>query len=337
MKKGIIMKLILILFLIILFIYLCFSDNGLIDFLKDPSRIDIGWILMAFFCQVINIILDSVLIYFFIHSIDKKVKFRNAISCGLIGQFFCAVTPGSSGGQPMQVYVMSKKNIDTGTTTAALIQKFVVYQTTLIVFCIGSIFLRIDYFNNLNPIAYSVLILGFLVQSCVALVLWLVSFNQKLTSKIISFAIFLLAKLKIIKDPNKQKEFAKVQLELFHAGNSDLYKNKALLLKTYVVTAIQLTSMCIIPYCIYRSFGFYDQRPSDLVSAQIFIYMVSSFFPVPGASGATEGASSFFLKPFFDETSIKSAIVLTRLITYYLTIIISAPSSLLWKKRKSKQ
>ena len=71
----------------------------------------------------------------------------------------------------------------------------------------------------------------------------------------------------------------------------------------------------------------------NMIFAQSFVTMTSSLAPIPGASGATEGASSIFFIPFFDETTIKSAIALSRFISYYFTILISAPFSRFVKKK----
>ena len=128
MKKKISVKLILniilIIFLVALFAYLCFSDNGLIYLLKNSKGINKGWLLMAFLCQIINLIIDIYLVYKFTANMDKKYKFRYAVRSAMIGQFFSAITPSSSGGQPMQVYAMSKQGVDSGTATSALMQKF---------------------------------------------------------------------------------------------------------------------------------------------------------------------------------------------------------------------
>ena len=142
----------------------------------------------------------------------------------------------------------------------------------------------------------------------------------------------LLAKIRIIKKPEEKIRNYERQLIIFHRGNKDLYKNKYLVLETYVLTAIQLTAMFLIPYCIYRAFHFQGQPAIDMICAQSFIMMSSSFFPIPGASGATEIASAVFLNPFFNESTIKSAIALSRFITYYFTIMVSAPFSYSTKK-----
>lgn len=331
--KKLFAKFILLLFLVGLFIYLFFSDNGLISFLSEPSKINMSWLIMAFVCQIINLLIDMYLTHKFLKNIESKVTFKDSIACSLVGQFFNAITPSASGGQPMQIYVLSKRNINGGITTSALIQKFIVYQTSIVVYCLAAILIRIDYFLNLNKAVYYILILGFTAQSLIIVALIVFSFNKNFTKKILKFTFTLLGKMRIIKNHNEKIDNINIQLEIFHKGNKELFKNKYLLLETYTFTFIQLTSMFLIPYCIYKSFYLSGEKVFNMISAQTFITISSAFVPIPGGSGAAEGASSIFLSPFFDEKTIKSAIALTRIVNYYFTVIVTAPFAYFFKKK----
>ena len=338
MKKKISIKFvfnfILIIFLAILFGYLCFSDNGLIDLIKNSKGFNKTWLTMSFLCQIINLFIDIYLVYKFTNNMDEKYTIKKAIRSAMIGQFFSAITPGASGGQPMQVYAMAKQGVDSGISTSALVQKFLVYQTVLTFYSMMAILIRIDYFNSLNKIVWSIAITGFIMQAIVIAAILLFSFNKKITSKIISLVFILLGKLHILKKVDEKIVSINKQLVLFHDGNKALYQNKSMFLRTYVLTAIQLTATFLIPYCIYRAFDLYGESMISMICAQSFITMTSSLAPIPGASGATEGASSIFFSPFFDETTIKSAIALSRFITYYFTILISLPFSRFVKNKK---
>lgn len=313
--------------------YFFLADDGLLVFLSNSPQLDIGWLCMAVVCHLINMCIDAFLIYRFTSNISKY-SLRNAIKSSMVGQFFSAVTPGASGGQPMQIYVMSKQGVDGGAATSALIQKFLVYQTVLTGYSAFTILVRFDYFNNtLNKVMWSLAMFGFLTQALVIFVLLLFSFNRKLTSKIIRFLFLLLGKIHILK--NAEERFAKLEIQLthFHSSNKELYKNKKLVVETTVLTAIQLTAMFLVPYCVYRSFHLQGAGVIDMICAQSFTTMVSSFMPLPGASGAAEGASLVFLSSFFDQNTLKSAVLISRLISYYFTILISAPFARLTKSK----
>ena len=70
MKKKIstkvILNILLVIFLVSLFAYLCFSDNGLIDLIRKSKGFNKPWLGMAFLCHLINIFIDIYLVYKFI-------------------------------------------------------------------------------------------------------------------------------------------------------------------------------------------------------------------------------------------------------------------------------
>lgn len=333
MKKFII-NTIIILFTVSLFAYLFFSDNGLIIFLSNSPRINISWLVLGFVCQLINLLIDAHLTHRLLKNLEPRITKKDSILCAFVGQFFSAITPSSTGGQPMQIFVLSKRQISAGTVTSALVQKFIVYQTTIVAYSIISILFRLDYFFSLNRVVYYVLSFGFLSQVVVLAGIFVIFFNQKLTRRLINFIFTFLGKIKLMKNHTEKIESVNKQINIFHSGNKDLYKNKNLLVETYIYTFIQLTATFFIPYCVYRAFYLSGAGVFDMISAQSFITMASSFVPIPGSSGAAEGASSIFLAPFFNEKTIKSAIVLTRIISYYFTIILTAPFAYLIKKKR---
>lgn len=311
--------------------YLCLSENGLTDLIKNITNFDKTWLSMSVVCYLLNIVIDIYLIYVFIKVRYSKYRVRDAIKCSMIGQFYSAVTPGASGGQPMQIFVLSKQGVDPGSGTASLIQKFLVYQTTLTSLSALAILICQDTINGpIKGLAF----LGFFMQAVVIVLLFLFSFNKTLTKGIISFIFNLLGKIKILKNADKKIKELENQLECFHESNKELYKNRSLVLKTYVLTAVQLTTIFIVPYCIYRAFNFSGVRVIDMVGTQAFVTMVSSFMPLPGGSGAAEGSFYVMFKNYFSDETIKSAMLLWRLITYYLVILISSPFSGMAKNKK---
>lgn len=328
-------NLVLILFLISLFAYLCFSDNGLIELVTKLKGFHKGWLFMAFFCHLFNIAIDIYLIYKFTANMEPRYTLKNAVRSSMIGQFFSAITPSSSGGQPMQVYAMSKQGVDSGLATSALVQKFLVYQTVLTFYSMLAILIRIDYFNSLNQIVWTLALIGFIAQAVVIAAILLVSFNEKLTFRIISLLFHFFARIHVVKNADEKIENIKQALISFHEGNKELYRGKKIFFTTYTLTIIQLTAMFLVPYCIYRAFYLEGASVINMVCAQSFVTMTSCLVPIPGASGATEGASSIFFSPFFGETTIKSAIALSRFISYYFTILISFPFTKTVKNRKN--
>lgn len=319
-----------------LLVYFGFSENGLVDLVQEISTFDKTWLSLAIFFQLLNILIDAFLIYLFAKNFVGRYTFRNALKTGMVGQFFSAVTPGASGGQPMQVYLMVKQRVDPGVATSALVQKFLVYQSTLTAYSAFAILVCFPLFSQaLNGVMWALAIFGFAAQALVIVLLLLFSFNKKITYRIISGFFYFLGKIKLIKKPQENIERLENHLAYFHESNKELYKKPKLVLQTYLLCALQLSCMFVVPYCIYRCFHLSGARMLDMICTQAFVSMVSSFVPLPGASGASEGSFYMFFGLYFTENTIKAAILLWRIITYYLVIVISLPFSRLTKIDKT--
>lgn len=318
--------------------YFCLSPNGLADLLKSTIGFKFEWFVFGFLCQISNILLDCILIYLFIKGSNCNISFKDCFKAGMIGQFFSAITPSSTGGQPMQIYFLSKQNINAGNSASALTQKFIVYQSCTVLYSIFAIVACSDLFKSiLNPIIWRISIIGFLAQVLIIVLLAIFSFSKKATNKIISVSVMLLSKIKIIKQPDLIIDKIQKQLVLFHDSNNDLYKNKSLLIKTCIITIVQLTAIFSIPYCIYRGFGLSGDSLLSMICAQAFVSMTASLVPIPGASGASEGSFYIFFKTFFVNNTLKSATIIWRSLSYYLTILISAPFSMLTKNKNKSE
>ncbi len=319
----------LTLFLIIFFI---FSDGGFIDLIDSGLEIHVVWLVAAVFVHLLNIFLDMMVIYLFIKQSVPDMTIGKAIVASMTGQFFCAVTPSASGGQPMQILALSRMGVKPSISTSALIQKFLVWQFTMVAYCIVAVVARFSFFSeHLDPAMWVLSIVGFAAQVIMIVILLLASFCKPLILKVVKGFISLLGKIHILHNVDQKKKDVEETLNSFHESNKTLNKNKPLLIKVYVITAIQMTAMFLVPFCIANSFGI-KCNVFDMLCAQSYVSMVSSLVPLPGGSGAAEYCFSVFFGAYFTEITIKSAILLWRTITYYGTIAISAPFA--WLKKK---
>jgi uncharacterized protein (TIRG00374 family) len=325
-KWKLIYNIVIIVFIAGVIYYFCFSKNGLTDLYKNYEQFSFGWLFVATVAQLINLIIEVFIVHTFaISAGEKKYTLKKSIRVAFVGQFFNSVTPSASGGQPMQVYVMNKQGVGTGRATSALTQKFLVYQSTLVMYSIFAMLFSFRYFFHLDKGILFWSLIGFAVQAFAILIILFFSFNRKATMHIISGFFKLLGKMHFIKNPEEKIKGLKVQLLAFHEGNHNLYKNKKLLIISYILTLLQMTIAFMIPYFVYKSFHLSGKRAIDMLCAQTFTIMSTSFFPIPGASGANEGMNMVFLNRFFTQETIKPAVIIIRLISYYLTILVSAP------------
>ena len=163
---------------IYLAVFFFVSEDGLIDLLSTPNSFNLGWILIAFLVYDFNILIDSFVTLIFVRSQYKDFRFIDALKVSFVGVFFGAITPSNTGGQPMQLYLMSKKNIGVGFGSACMTQKFIVYQIVTTLFSVFAVIFKFEYFQSAFTSIWSTLfiIFGFSVQLIVTALFLVVSF-----------------------------------------------------------------------------------------------------------------------------------------------------------------
>ncbi len=331
-----------------LIIFFCISENGMIDLLSSPDGFSWIWIVVALIVYDMNIVIDTIVTQILIRTRYPDFRFIDALKVAFVGVFFGAVTPSNTGGQPMQLYLMSKMDVCVGFGSACMTQKFVYYQIVTGVFSVLAIIIKFDYFSSAFTNIWTTLfiIIGFLSQSVITALFLVVSFSSKITNKLIKLADKILHKLRFIKNPDKMVKSLKEQVELFHSGNKELYKSKSRMIMLYALVCLQVLAILSVPYFVYLSFDMQsiavmnNQVPLtflDAVCIQSFVLFTSNLVPLPGASGGAELAFTMYFGNFFvvgAANKIKPAILLWRFVTYYGAIIISAPFSYLTRGKK---
>ena len=322
----VILNIILLLIPIGFIIYFLTSENGMINLIESAATFSWQWIIFGVICHLSNIAADAFALYTLTKNYSKNYTYRQSLKCTAIGQFFSVVTPAAAGSQPMQLYCLKRQNVDTGVASSIIIQKFLVYQSTITLYSLVAVICNFDIFNNGNSeLMITLAALGFFSHAFVISLMYFLSFNQKVTSKLMKAIYTFLSKIKIIKNPEEKLKDLEVKLKNFYDANVYLYKNKKSLFKVAGATVVQLTLSFVVSYTIYRAFNFNSVNAFDMITGQAFITMVSSFMPLPAGAGAAEGSFYVFFEAFFTPNTIKSAILIWRIISYLLTIVVCAP------------
>lgn len=315
--------------------YFCISEDGLMDLISSSFAINYVWLGIAILMQLSNMMLDSLATLLFVRQRYNHINFFDAVKISFVGSFFSAITPSSTGGQPMQVYLMSKMHMDVGFSTSCMLQKFLIFQITSTAISVFAIIFRFQFFieNITTYVMWLFVGFGFLSQVTVTAMFLVVSFNKKLSTKIVKIVGKLLHKIKFIKNPDKKIAYLEEQVEMFHKCNSELMKKPKLLVSSYIIIAVQILTILLVPYCIYRSFNLDGAFVIDMVCSQAFVTLASAMMPLPGATGAAELGFNVFYGAVFTSGLMKSAILLWRVITYYGVIALCAPFSYLTKDK----
>ena len=270
--------------------------------------------------------LRALSLYLIVKKYKKRMSFKVIMHQMLITQFFNGVTPFATGGEPMQVYMLTKSGIKVANATNIIVQEFIMYQIALVI--IGFLALVLNFqFNvcSVTPVLGNLIIIGFIINILIGLFLLFVSFSKKFSSFVVKLGLKICKKLRFIKDIEKTTKTWNEKLEEYNESGTLLKKNKLLFLRCVFLNFFALLVLYIIPYFIFLSLG-YDIGYMQVFVSSAFILLIGNFVPIPGGSGGIEFGFLEFFKVFLPSAALRSALILWRGITYYLGIIIGGIS-----------
>ncbi|QGU95886.1 flippase-like domain-containing protein [Clostridium bovifaecis] len=303
-----------------IFLIFAVSSKGLINLVYELKSLNYSWIFLAVIFMLLYWIIESTTLHIFAVLVQSEYKFYKSFKTTMIGQFFSAITPFSSGGQPAQIYYMIKSGISGGAATSILAMKFIMFQGIMTIYSIIAIIVKLSFFQKNLPKFTYICVVSFSVNTMVVIFLIFASTNKRFAGWVLSLIYMSLSKIKLIRNPEKILKKLEKELISFHDSALLMTKNYKSLIETTFLTILQLTCFFSIPYFIYRSFNASYARFWDMIFAQTFLTMVTSVIPLPGASGGAEGGFYLLFGLFFDKDTIISGIILWRIITYYLAI-----------------
>lgn len=267
-------------------------------------------------------LLRSVSLYLIVKKNNSNIKFKRIFHQTIVTQFFNGVTPFSTGGEPMQIYMLTKSGVKVANATNIIVQEFIMYQSALVI--IGLLALLLNLALNIckvTPILKNLIIIGFIINIVVGLLLLFVSFSKKFSRFVVNLGLKIGIKLKIIKNVEKTTNLWNEKVEEYNESGTMLKKNKLLFLSCVMINFVSLLIFYMIPFLIFKCLG-YDIDLIRVIVSSAFVLIIGNFVPIPGGSGGIEYGFLAFFDKLLPTGALKSALILWRGITYYLGIIV---------------
>lgn len=309
--------------IVVIALILIFGGTNLEDIGNALKNFNIWWMVGCIGALILYWITDAWLLHDITEYMYKREPILQSLKIGIIGLYYCALTPSSTGGQPMQVIYMKRNKIPVGTSTCIVGIKFVVYELSLCtIYIIGMLIRGMDYYQNNNE-AFWLAVLGFAINLAAVFIIILSIVNKKFILKIGGWIIRGLSKIRIIKTKEQTLEHFQNTIDDYHTAASYISRYKLRALGSFLISVLNLSFLFVIPYLIYLSFGFTQFSIFDIFIMESFLFLAVSFFPLPGAAGASEGGFMLFFGPFFGAVTL-IAMLIWRFLTYYLMLIMGS-------------
>ena len=325
---------------------------------------NIGYFILFIFTIFFGFFLSALIIFLFARLYTKHYKMHQALANALIGSFYGSIVPTAGGSQLAQIYVFKKQGLPVSNAASIFVMSFIVYQVALILF--GIIALLTNFMKilsiNLVPIAigdisfnipiWIFIALGFLLNLAIIGVLFFMSLSTWFQNIICNGLINFLAKIKIIKNPEKTRKSLRIQVENYRIEFRRLQSNLGFTLVIFLIYCLSLINTQLQPFLCGLALNGFDPASIDTFGEVInkmfqsiaysnFQQMATGLIPLPGGAGVSEivfsslygPTSGYFSEEFYAMGGINIVLLLWRFMTFYIPFIINGIVAATYKSR----
>ena len=296
------------------------NGQALIHELRD---INFFWLAVAVLCMLCHWVIEAKIIQTMLKRQMSRFSFKNALRIPLIEHLFNSITPFSTGGQPAQLVALIKSGVDPGVSGSVCLMKFVTYQIMIVLNFLGCLVFGFKLISGeLAHLSYLVL-LGFVINVIVVLSLLMLMYCYPVTNWLVATGMELVKKVISVEKANKIEAKLLEKMTNFYAESHYMRKEKSVMVKTFVLTFLQLICYYIVPYFILLSLGVKTANALQVMIFHAFIVLIISLFPIPGGTGGAEYTFKLLFGGFLVvQTKLVLGIILWRLVTNYLGIFL---------------
>ena len=269
-------------------------------------------------------------------ALTGKSYVKLSMETAVLGTYYNNVTPLAVGGQPFEIYHLSKHGVRGGAASSIPIASFFLNQLTFVILAV--IALTMFNLNVLNaqamiPESYAPTLSLLTIIGCFCFIampsmIVLFSIMPKIGSKLVFWVVKLSAKLRILKDPNKT--LRSTIKNIVHNSHclKKLGSTPIAFLLIVLLSFLENFCLSLIPFFVLKTFGFYIEGLTffqEYIVIAIIAYMLLasvSFVPTPGNSGVVDGGFYLLFSGSLVSGLAFPAMMTWRLCSFYGTLIV---------------
>ncbi len=344
MSKKKIFNVLFVILCFVLTLYYVFHGEDLTSIFAYMKKANSIYWLVGIVFVILFILSEAFVIHYLLKALKYKVSLFHCCLYSFVGFFFSCITPSASGGQPAQAVFMKKDNIPVSASTITLLIITISYKAVLLLY--GGIIIIFEpavimhYLDPIMPVVH----LGMWLNSGVVLFMLLLAIKPKLTEKMVMSIFNLVAKIAKSNKVDTARDNAEQSMDNYVTKSEFLITHKKLMLKVLAMTFVQRTILFLITFLVCLSFDSYEIGIFDVTMLQGAISIAVDMLPLPGGMGASEVMFKQVFTPVVGKDLSIPVMIVSRGLSYYTQIIISAIMTLVayirfygfsfWRKEK---
>lgn len=291
---------------------------------KILSQVHPAYVLLGLGLMLVYVGCEATQSHMILGRLGHRTRLGQCLCWSFVGFYVSSVTPSATGGQPAQIYCMSRDGIPAAHGALNMMLIAACYQVTTLVYGLGAWLLVPAARTAMDGGLGLLLVYGCTVMVALTAGMITLMFLPGAARSLTGAVLALLARLHLVKDPARAREKLELQLTEYAAGAKCIRQNPLLTVRLLGLTFLQLTALFSVPYAVYLAFGLTGHSFIEVVGIQALLTLAVCNLPLPGAVGPAEGGFVRAFTLFFGAGLVTPAMLVSRGISFYAFLIISA-------------
>ncbi|MCR5510996.1 MAG: flippase-like domain-containing protein [Lachnospiraceae bacterium] len=282
------------------------------------------WIMLTLLLMIGFIIFEGLSLRYILRNLGFNTGFTQGLLYSAGDQFFSAITPSATGGQPASAFFMASSGISGGVITVCLLTNLIAYTTATSLIGVSTILIRPGLFPTFSPLSRLLILFG---MSAMILLTLLFSLLLKKGELIRRLLIGLLnTKPASHLNLNSDMHIKKVNdlVADYKSCAVMISSQKRILIVAIILDLFQRISQISVTVSLHMALGNSGNiDPCDLWCIQALSQIGSNFVPIPGGMGAADYLMLDGFKQLFNNDYACLLQMMSRSCSFYICTFLS--------------
>ena len=267
------------------------SDAGVLSFgdLIFLSGNNLWFLLAAFGTFLLLMFFRSLRYQVLLHQATKVSRPFLSYKVAAVGRYYECLTPLATGGQPFQIYYMTKRGVKGSTASSVPLAEFIYVQFAFVFTCTSVLIFSEVIAGGLDHVLYTIAVVSTIVNFTLMALLLFLSVSKKIGPRLTIGVLKLLTKMRIIK--NYQATYRKV-MRFVHDYQKTMRYYMSNIFTTLTMLAVSFLLIflnAVIVFFVCCTFkGFDITLLPTIFLLMVLLDAIMCFVPWPGAGGVAE-------------------------------------------------
>ncbi|MFA5576822.1 MAG: lysylphosphatidylglycerol synthase transmembrane domain-containing protein [Tissierellaceae bacterium] len=270
-------------------LWIFINNNDFDNFAELVGSAKTIFLLIAILCMILYWFFEAYILYRMKKTLNIMSSYASSLKLCMIGQYYSAITPFSTGGQPVQIYSMINDGVPMGKASSLLANRFLIHQFVVTFYALFMLIIRFNMLYNDLKLALPFVVVGYIINITILLLIIGFLFNERFIRKILYKTLDLLYRFKFVKNIDRARNKVDTTLMDYRTSVEEIKRDKKTAIELVLISIIQLTISFSITFFVSLALNFERGHFLDIIAIQSLHYMAVSFIPTPGTAGAAEG------------------------------------------------